>query len=252
MMDLTGEGMERRMSGGAGVLSGVTPITRSGVVDGSGVVTASSVAASAPGGGGGVSTAGGGGLPGPVVSQQQQQQQQQHQHQQLPANAQYNPKTTHVQNVPLVDSEKTIPPLSEDEIKQVQVWMKADREYEGLYKKMQQRMVEDVKDVIVKSRAWWEKDPMQDPMVGRRRGTKFEVVGLKSQRDERVRRPKVGRREGFKLYVFFSSFSFLGVMCWADAVFGGDVGRELSSRKRRSGLSSLFLFDLSWILIIIK
>ena len=89
--------------------------------------------------------------------------------------------------------------------------MKADREYEVVYKKMQQRMVEDVKDVIVKSRAWWEKDLMVDPMVGRRRWTKFEVVGMKSQRDDRLRRPKIGRREGFKLYVSFGVFLFFGL-----------------------------------------
>ena len=105
-------------------------------------------------------------------------------------------KVTNVTIVPLKDSETTIPPLKEEEIERVKEWMKADKEYEGRYKAMRERMAEEVRETIVKPRAWYEKDPADDPRV-RRRKEKFELIGLKGK--EEVKRKKVGRREGFKL-----------------------------------------------------
>ena len=82
----------------------------------------------------------------------------------------------------------------------MQKWMKADRDYEAMYRKMRERLAEDVRELVVKARPWWEKDPMEDVRPSRsRRRDKFDVVGLKSQREERARRPKTGRREGFRL-----------------------------------------------------
>jgi SWI/SNF-related matrix-associated actin-dependent regulator of chromatin subfamily B member 1 len=100
--------------------------------------------------------------------------------------------------VPLIDSETTIPALKEEEIAKVKEWMKADREYEGRYKKMRERMTEEMRDNIVKRRAWYEKDPLEDPRSVRRRKEKFDLIGMKSGKDERLRK-KAGRREGFKL-----------------------------------------------------
>jgi SWI/SNF-related matrix-associated actin-dependent regulator of chromatin subfamily B member 1 len=116
----------------------------------------------------------------------------------LPANVNLNPKVTRVSVVPLIDSETTIPALKEDEIAKVKEWMKADREYEGRYKKMRERMTEEMRDNIVKRRAWYEKDPLEDPRSVRRRKEKFDLIGMKSGKDERLRK-KAGRREGFKL-----------------------------------------------------
>ncbi|KAI0701931.1 hypothetical protein BC835DRAFT_1501194 [Cytidiella melzeri] len=187
MMGLPSDGMERKLSS-TSVLSGAPPLTRSStsdlLVSANSVVTASSAAASAPG----VNTASN-----PAPSSVS------HHLPPPPANVTLNPKVTRVQIVPLIDSEQTIPALTEEEIKDVQTWMKADSEYEAMFKKMRERVNDDVKDLIVKSRAWWEKDPMQDPMAGRRRGAKFEVIGLKGSREDRQRRLKVGRREGFRL-----------------------------------------------------
>ncbi|THG99270.1 hypothetical protein EW026_g3053 [Hermanssonia centrifuga] len=116
----------------------------------------------------------------------------------LPANVSLNPKTTRVSVVPLIDSENLIPQLAPDEIANVQKWMQVDKEYEGMYKKMRDRMTEEVRDVVVKTRPWWEKDPLADARGNRRRRDKFEIIGMKGGKDERSRR-KLGKREGFKL-----------------------------------------------------
>ena len=46
-------------------------------------------------------------------------------------------------------------------------------------------------------RAWYEKDPLEDPRASRRRKEKFDLIGLKGKDENR--RKKAGRREGFKL-----------------------------------------------------
>ena len=115
----------------------------------------------------------------------------------LPANVNLNPKVTRVSVVPLKDSETTIAAIKEEEIERVKEWMQADKEYEAQYKKMRERMAEEVREAIVKPRAWYEKDPLEDPRTSRRRKEKFDLIGLKGKEDNR--RKKAGRREGFKL-----------------------------------------------------
>lgn len=132
----------------------------------------------------------------------------------LPANVSLNPKVTRVSVVPLIDSETTVPALKEEEIARVQAWMAADREYEARYKTMRERMGEEVAEAIGRRRAWYEKDPLDDPRAARRRKEKFELVGLKTGKEDKVRR-KAGRREGFKLCVLFSKCDW---SCDADGV----------------------------------
>ena len=88
--------------------------------------------------------------------------------------------------------------MKQEEIEKVKEWMKADKEYEVRYKKMRERMAEEVRENIVKRRPWYEKDPLEDPRASRRRKDKFDLIGLKSGKEEKTRR-KAGRREGFKL-----------------------------------------------------
>ena len=124
----------------------------------------------------------------------------------LPAGLKINPTVTNITPVPFIDSEKLIPMLSSDEIENVQSWMKVDKEYEGNFKKMKDRMNEEVRDKIVKGRAWWERDPQAtvDEMRGmgpgsrRRPGEKLTLTGLKTGKEDR-RVKKTGKREGFKL-----------------------------------------------------
>lgn len=116
----------------------------------------------------------------------------------LPAGVTFNPKTTRITIVPLADSLSLIPALEQEEVERVQVWMQKDKEYEAVYRKMKERMGEEVRGTVLKGRAWWEKSDVE---VRRRPGEKFHVTGFKSAKDE-GRRRKVGKREGFKLYVF--------------------------------------------------
>ncbi|KAI0795518.1 hypothetical protein C8Q75DRAFT_746367 [Abortiporus biennis] len=119
----------------------------------------------------------------------------------LPAGVTLNPKVSRVSIVPLIDSVKLIPPLSEEEIANVQKWMQADKDYEGMYRKMRERMVDEMKVVVSNTRGWWEKEPL-DPMTAmqqhRRRPEKFQLIGMKTGKEDR-RSKKAGRREGFKL-----------------------------------------------------
>lgn len=173
---------ERKMAGGPGALANAPPLSRASTGD---VFTAPPAAPPAAG-------------PGPAAAANQPAPQIVAQLPPLPANVNLNPKVTRVSVVPLVDSEAAIPPLKTEEIAMVKEWMKADKEYEGRYKKMRERMADEVREVVVKRRAWYEKDPLDDPRVSRRRKEKFELIGLKSGKEERTRK-KVGRREGFKL-----------------------------------------------------
>lgn len=123
----------------------------------------------------------------------------------LPANVNLNAKVTRVSVVPLAESSALIPPLTPEEIEEIQGWMKVDREYEALYRKMRERMVEEVRETVAKPRAWWERDAVDEgtrmAMVNaarRRPPEKFALTGLRERKDERMRR-KPGRREGFRL-----------------------------------------------------
>lgn len=205
-------GMERKISGQGGLLAHAQPMQRV-PVSAAGNMTATGAVASSS------SSAVGA----PVQGQQPQQQQGQAQAQAqaqaqqgqgqahaqqpavipslppLPAGVNLNPKVTRVTVVPLVQSDKAIPPLAADEIADVKTWMKVDREYEGMYKKMKERMAEELKEAM-RVRPWYEKDPAEARLQQqqRRRGDGFALIGLKGSKEEKARR-KNAKREGVKL-----------------------------------------------------
>ncbi|CDO68596.1 hypothetical protein BN946_scf184996.g27 [Trametes cinnabarina] len=120
----------------------------------------------------------------------------------LPTTVKLDPKVTRVSVVPLVDSDKAIPPLSTEEIKSVQTWMRADQEYEARYRTMKERMAEEVRETVAKPRAWWEKDFALDGAEEgrRRRQEKFVLTGLKQAKEKEMREKKrAGKREGLRL-----------------------------------------------------
>jgi SWI/SNF-related matrix-associated actin-dependent regulator of chromatin subfamily B member 1 len=122
----------------------------------------------------------------------------------LPTNVQLNPSVTQVTVVPLISSVSQIPPLELKEIKSVQEWMAVDKEYEGRYRNMKERMAEELREVMSPRKAgWWEREsmdvcgPINGP--GRRRPREgFDVKYPKSRKDGRDKR-KTGRREGLRL-----------------------------------------------------
>ena len=122
----------------------------------------------------------------------------------LPANVSLEAKVTCVSVVPLADSERAIPPLRADEIAAVQAWQRADREYEARAKKMRERVQEEMKKTVSAPRAWWEKDFSLgvggDEQMKRRRGDKWQLTGLKSQKEREMKdKKRVGKREGLRL-----------------------------------------------------
>lgn len=125
----------------------------------------------------------------------------------LPANVNLNPAVSRVTIVPLIDSDKTIPALNEEEIKDIQSWMKIDKEYEGVYRKMKERMNDELRSDArgPLSVRWWEQGaPSVNPGLagGRfRRGPEpFGVRYPRSRKDRELGRGrKAGRREGLRL-----------------------------------------------------
>lgn len=122
----------------------------------------------------------------------------------LPAGTNLNANVTRVTVVPLMDSDKTIPPLNEKEKSDIQEWMKIDNEYETRFKQMKERMNNEMRTDVFGplSVNWWEKGaPSLNPgVVGqwRRAREPFDVRYVKKNRDGgRGRKP--GRREGFRL-----------------------------------------------------
>lgn len=124
---------------------------------------------SAPNPGASAAASGAPGISGPptpiaasaAASQQQQSQQPQPQPQPqqpkqpaapilppLPANVTLDARMTKMTIVPLATSLETIPMLSEDEIGAVKEWMKADKEYDGMVKKMKERMGDEVREML--------------------------------------------------------------------------------------------------------
>ncbi|KAF8639180.1 hypothetical protein AX17_001667 [Amanita inopinata Kibby_2008] len=111
-----------------------------------------------------------------------------------------NPAITHVTFVPLSDSVRNIPDLTEDDIKNVQLWMKMDKEYEGAWRKMKERMAEEVRDVFGPRNApWWERGSL-DVNINRWKKAResFDIRYPRKPKDGSQRR-KGARREGFKL-----------------------------------------------------
>jgi SWI/SNF-related matrix-associated actin-dependent regulator of chromatin subfamily B protein 1 len=107
-----------------------------------------------------------------------------------------------------MDSLKLIPALSEKEIADMQEWIKGDKEYEGAFRRMKERLAEELRAVRDPERmAWWERDRDGidvNPNVSlgaRRRGREgFDVRYPKARKDRDGReRKRAGRREGLRL-----------------------------------------------------
>lgn len=117
-----------------------------------------------------------------------------------------NPAVTRLTTVPLAGSDLTIPELRDDEVADIQQWIKTDQAYEGVFRKMKANMVDEYKEDVTGpfSVRWWEKTSQShNPgILGRRRGREnFDVRYPSSRKDRdhgRSRRPN--KREGLKLY----------------------------------------------------
>jgi SWI/SNF-related matrix-associated actin-dependent regulator of chromatin subfamily B protein 1 len=130
----------------------------------------------------------------------------------LPPGVTLNPAITRVSAVPLIESVKRIPPLSEADIKNVQAWIKVDKEYEVVFRRMKERMALEARETFGPAGAsWWEKGFLGGNLNRWRRGREqFDVRyprrREKEGRDGRERKRGV-RREGLRLYVDFSFLS---------------------------------------------
>jgi len=114
----------------------------------------------------------------------------------LPANVQLNSQVTRVTAVPLAGSDRAIPPLSQSEIKDIQMWREADKNYEAIWRKMKERMTDEIRTATGPANAaWWEKDAAD--LTRRRPREQFDVRYPRTKKDRERR--KTGRREGLKL-----------------------------------------------------
>ncbi|KAG7451525.1 SNF5-domain-containing protein [Guyanagaster necrorhizus] len=113
-----------------------------------------------------------------------------------------NPTVTEVTTVPLKDSLKLIPELSETEINDVKDWMKLDKEYENVYEEMRKRMAAEREAL---GKRWWERGGGINVGLGAvipawgNRGRGFDVRYPNSRPRRDGRRGKVAKREGLKL-----------------------------------------------------
>ncbi|KAK0236295.1 hypothetical protein EDD85DRAFT_771720 [Armillaria nabsnona] len=113
-----------------------------------------------------------------------------------------NSAVTEVTTVPLKDSLKLIPELSEAEINDVKDWMKLDKEYENVYGEMRKRMAAEREAL---GKRWWERGggtnvglgAVVSPWGNRGRGFDVRYPNSRPRRDSR--RGKVVKREGVKL-----------------------------------------------------
>jgi SWI/SNF-related matrix-associated actin-dependent regulator of chromatin subfamily B protein 1 len=87
--------------------------------------------------------------------------------------------------------------LTDAEIKDIQTWREADKDYEVIWRKMKERMADEIRTITGPGKAsWWEKDAVD--LTRRRPRDQFDVRYPRQRRDGRDRR-KAGRREGLKL-----------------------------------------------------
>lgn len=127
----------------------------------------------------------------------------------LPPGINANLTTTRVSVIPLVGSDKAIPQLTEEEITNIQGWIKTDQEYEGVYRTMKDKMMKEVKSDIggAANIKWWDKGTLSgNPNSGlRRRTEQFDVRYPRSRRERdpgRARKSK--QREGLRMYAFLN------------------------------------------------
>ena len=82
-----------------------------------------------------------------------------------------------------------------------------DKAYDMRHTKMRERMAEEMRHTVSTPRAWWEKDFMlrdgtaaEDPAKRRARGEKWQLMGLKSQKEREMKdKRRMGKREGLRL-----------------------------------------------------
>ncbi|PFH53423.1 hypothetical protein AMATHDRAFT_1089 [Amanita thiersii Skay4041] len=111
-----------------------------------------------------------------------------------------NPVVTHISYVPLADSTNEIAELTDDEIRDVQHWMKVDKEHEAVWKKMKERMAKEAQDVFGPRNApWWERGSLDMNINRWRKGREgFDIRYPRKPKDS-IQRRKGVRREGLKL-----------------------------------------------------
>jgi SWI/SNF-related matrix-associated actin-dependent regulator of chromatin subfamily B protein 1 len=128
----------------------------------------------------------------------------------LPANVQLNPAITQITPVPLIDSLKLIPEIPEGEIKEIQGWMKRDKEYEVAMRKMKERMGIEMRGLFG-GNAWWEKGAASVDVNRWKRGREgFDVrYPLRRGKEKEGRERRKRQREGLRLYVFDFCFRWL-------------------------------------------
>lgn len=120
----------------------------------------------------------------------------------LPTNVQLNPAVTQVTHVPLIDSLKLIPDISDEQIVEIQGWMKRDKEYEVVMRKMKERMTNEVRGLFGGA-MWWEKGaPDVDVNRWKRGREMFDVrYPLRRGKEKEGRERRKRQREGLRLCV---------------------------------------------------
>ncbi|KZV84892.1 SNF5-domain-containing protein [Exidia glandulosa HHB12029] len=78
----------------------------------------------------------------------------------LPGNA--NPDLTKITKVALAGSGTTIPPLSDEEMKNMKDWLEHDTEYGKELLSMKDRMRKELQSISQRPSAWFEKDPYEE------------------------------------------------------------------------------------------
>ena len=107
----------------------------------------------------------------------------------LPGNA--NPDVTKVTKVALAGSGTTIPPLSDEDMKNMKEWLERDTEYGKELVSMKDRMRKEVREMSQRPPAWFEKDPMEEQLE-RQRGVRKpkEKLALTYPADKRELRDR--------------------------------------------------------------
>jgi SWI/SNF-related matrix-associated actin-dependent regulator of chromatin subfamily B protein 1 len=150
----------------------------------------------------------------------------------LPTNVQLNPAITQITNVPLVDSLKLIPDIPDEQMFEIKGWLKTDKEYEVVMRKMKERMASEMRGLFGGA-MWWEKvAPSVDVNRWKRGRENFDVrYPLRRGKEKEGRERRKRQREGLRLYVrLFIPFH----MVLTNIAFFV-AGQESWIRKRVSG-----------------
>ena len=107
---------------------------------------------------------------------------------------------TQVTLVPLADAATNIPDLADDDIQDIQGWMKIEKEYDAIWRKMKERMEEEEKEIFgPRNLPWWEKGSLAVNANRYRRGRENFDIRYPRKPKENGQRRKGVRREGIKL-----------------------------------------------------